>query len=201
MSPQENSRPTLIIVAGPNGSGKSTAFNSAGFELEGHRFWIINPDLLTARIAKAETLALADANLAAVQRIESWLYASIDVHQSIGVETVLSTKKYKRLVKHAKARGFAIWLVYVALDSPERNIERVAIRVTKGGHHVPDDKIRDRYTRSLANLKWFLDAADRAWVFDNSNPKISLVASKENGVVDRHDDAPELLDRAIRGVN
>jgi predicted ABC-type ATPase len=201
MSLPNGELPALAIVAGPNGSGKSTAFNQAGLMIEERKFWIINPDLLTARLAEAEALSLTDANLAAVQRIEKWLFASIDVHQNIGVETVLSTDKYKRLVEFAKSRGFEFWLVYVALDTPERNIERVAIRVTKGGHHVSDEKIRDRYRRSLANLKWFLDAADRAWVFDNSNPQVSLVASKENGVVERHGEAPELLDKAIGGVN
>jgi predicted ABC-type ATPase len=193
--------PVLAIIAGPNGSGKSTAFNRAGFKLQERKFWIINPDLLTVRLAEAEALSLTDANLAAVERIERWLFASIDVHQNIGVETVLSTDKYKRLVEFAKSKGFEFWLVYVALDSPERNIKRVAIRVAKGGHHVADEKIRDRYRRSLGNLKWFLDAADRAWIFDNSNSQISLVASKEDGVVERHEEAPEPLDKAIGGVN
>jgi predicted ABC-type ATPase len=64
--------------------------------------WIINPDLLTARLRACEGLGRDEANLAAVSRIETWLDASIDVHQTIGVETVLSTPKYRRLVTKAK---------------------------------------------------------------------------------------------------
>ena len=61
-------------------------------------FWIINPDLLTFRIRSVERKSLRGANLEAVKRVEAWLEASINAHQSIGVETVLSTAKYRRLV-------------------------------------------------------------------------------------------------------
>lgn len=77
--------------------------------------WIINPDLLTARISAVEGFALHDANLAAVQRIEKWLDASIDAHQTVGVETVLSTDKYRRIATAAKARGYLLRLTYVIL--------------------------------------------------------------------------------------
>ena len=69
----------------------------------------------------------------------------------------MSTDKYRKLVEHAKLRGFEIWLFYVLLDSPERNVERVAIRVKKGGHFVPTEKTIERYSRSLQQLPWFLD--------------------------------------------
>jgi predicted ABC-type ATPase len=64
--------------------------------------WIINPDVLTARIRTVEGRQLQDANLEAVRRIEAWLEASIRAHQTVGVETVLSTDKYRRLVVAAK---------------------------------------------------------------------------------------------------
>ncbi len=107
--------------------------------------------------------------MAAVQRIEAWLETSIRAHQSVGVETVLSTDKYRRLVLLAKKLRFEIRLTYVILDSPDRCIERVRVRVAKGGHDVPDDRVVSRYTRSLAQLPWFLDQADRASIYDNSS--------------------------------
>ena len=140
--------PALLIVAGPNGSGKSSAYEHADIELGGRSVWIVNPDLLARRIHEAEAIEAIEANLQVVVRIENWLDASIAVHKTVGVETVLSTGKYRRLVLEAKQRGFLIWLLYV-LDSPERNIERVKIRVAHGGHDVPEDKIRSRYHRSL----------------------------------------------------
>lgn len=175
--------PLLLVIAGPNGSGKSTAYRDTDFEREGRSFWIVNPDLLAGRIHRTETLPYDDANLQAVVRIETWLTACIDVHKSIGVETVLSSPKYRRVVDAAKAKGFAIWFIYVLLDSPERNVERVRLRVARGGHDVPEAKIRERYVRSLQQMPWFLEAADRAWVYDNSGAEPDLIARKEDGVL------------------
>jgi predicted ABC-type ATPase len=145
--------------------------------------WIINPDVLAVRIRSAEKLALADANLEAVKRIEKWLESSIDAHQSVGVETVLSTPKYRRLVDKAKSLGFEIGLIYVILESPELNVERVRLRMLKGGHAVPEAKIVERYWRSLEQLPWFLQEADKAWLYDNSGAVPKLIGQKEDGTV------------------
>jgi predicted ABC-type ATPase len=193
-------RPVFWIVAGPNGSGKSSAYQEADLEEIGRTVWIINPDLLAARIRDVEHLDLASANLAAVQRIERWLEASIDAHQTIGVETVLSTGKYRRLVTTARTRGHEVRLIYVILDSPERNVERVRFRVSKGGHAVPEDKIVERYFRSLAEMPWFLEQADRAWLYDNSAEKPRLVGRKEDGAIVLDPRAPAHLKQAVLSV-
>jgi len=112
-----------------------------------------------SRIAEIEKVE--NPNLEAVQRIEKWLEASIRAHQTIGVETVLSTDKYRRLVVEAKKLNFEIRLIYIILNSAELNIERVRMRVATGGHAVPEEKIRSRYKRSLEQLPWFLNEADR----------------------------------------
>src|SRR5262249_1209078 len=138
-------RPIFWIVAGPNGSGKSSIYQDTDIEAFARSVWIINPDLLTARLKEVEGLELGRANLEAVQRIEGWLDASVRAHQTVGVETVLSTQKYRGIVAAAKKLQFQIRLTYVVLDSPQRCIERVRLRVKKGGHAVPEDKIVDRY--------------------------------------------------------
>lgn len=105
---------------------------------------IINPDELSKRIERREQLPQQDANLEAVKRIEHWLYASVHAHQTVGVETVLSTDKYRRLVLEAKRRGFVVCMIFVFLSDAQLNVERVRIRVLKGGHDVPEDRIRSR---------------------------------------------------------
>jgi predicted ABC-type ATPase len=182
--PQSADRPLFLIIGGPNGSGKSSVYTDASIEHVGRSVWIINPDLLAQRISAVEGLAATTANLKAVQRIEAWLDASIAAHQSVGVETVLSTPKYRRLVDCAKRLRFEVGLVYVVLDSPQRNIERVRLRVQKGGHAVPENKIVERYSRSLAQLPWFVEAVDRAWVYDNSGASPKLIAQKDRGVLE-----------------
>ena len=181
--PSNAEPPVLLFVAGPNGSGKSSTYQHAGIEAFGRSVWIINPDVLAQRIHDVERFALDDANLQAVQRIEAWLETSIAAHQTVGVETVLSTPKYRRLVEKAKTLGFEIRLIYVLLDSPQRNVERVRLRVKKGGHAVPEDKILQRYTRSLEQLPWFLEQADQAWFYDNSGAEPRLIGEKHAGIV------------------
>src|SRR4029077_923134 len=60
---------------------------------------------------------------------------------SVGVETVLSSDKYRPLVETVLRRAGLVGLVYVALRSPAISRERVAARVRKGGHGVPEDKL------------------------------------------------------------
>lgn len=190
--------PKLWIVAGPNGSGKSTLYDTTLIDDFGRSVWIINPDLLTRRIMDSEGLELLDANRQAVERIMDWLDASLRTHQTVGVETVLSTDKYRALVQRARAGGFDVCLIYVMLRSPELNIERVKVRVARGGHDVPQEKIVARYERSLAQLPWFLEEADRAYIFDNSGAEPRLVAEKlPDGAVALDPDAPATLKRTL----
>jgi predicted ABC-type ATPase len=130
-------------------------------------------------------------------RIEAWLEASIRAHQTVGVETVLSTDKYRRLVVAAKEHQFEFRLIFVMLQSPDLNVQRVRLRVGKGGHDVPETKIRERWGRSLAQLPWFLEHADQAVMFDNSGPRPQLIGKKQNGMVTIDTDAPVALRQAL----
>lgn len=168
LTPRKPDKPVLWIVAGPNGSGKSSLYNRTDIEGWGGSVWIINPDLLTAKIVEYEKLTVGDANLAAVNRIERWLDASLQSYQTIGVETVLSTDKYRRLVSVAHSRGFEVRMLYVVLQSVELQLERIAIRVSHGGHGVPADKVASRRQRSFTQFIWFAREVDQCYVFDNS---------------------------------
>jgi predicted ABC-type ATPase len=100
----------------------------------------------------------------------------------------------------AKLRNFEIRLIYVLLDSVERNIARVATRVEKGGHDVPEQKIRERHVKSLLQLPWFLDQADQAFVFDNSGERIKKVADKVGGKIMVTPHYPQALSDVIRQI-
>ena len=190
-------RPTFWIVAGPNGSGKSSLYGNTDIEAFDQSVWIINPDLLTQRIQQVEKLPLAEANVQAVVRIEAWLEASIRAHQTVGVETVLSTDKYRRLVLDAKRRQFELRLIFVMLSSPDLNVQRVRLRVSKGGHDVPEAKIRQRWTKSLGQLPWFWDQADQAVIYDNSGAVPRLIGRKQRGTTVIDPQAPEALLKSL----
>jgi predicted ABC-type ATPase len=190
-------RPTFWIVAGPNGSGKSSLYGNSEIEAFDQSVWIINPDLLTRRIQEVEGLALQEANLQAVIRIEAWLDASLRAHQTVGVETVLSTDKYRRLVIEAKRRRFEFRLIFVMLASPDLNVQRVRRRVREGGHDVPEQKIHERWFKSLQQLPWFLDQADQAAIFDNSAAVPRLIGRKLDGAITIDPEAPKALLEAL----
>ena len=141
--------------------------------------WFINPDLLAKTIADHERLPLTpDANLEAVRRIERWLYASVDAHQTVGVETVMATDKYRGLVDRAHHQGYRVRLIYVFLKNADLNVARVRDRVESGGHDVPEASIRGRRERSFQQLSWFFEHADEVDIFDNSGAEPRLVARK-----------------------
>jgi predicted ABC-type ATPase len=192
--------PRLWIVAGPNGSGKSTLYESGDIEGFGRSVWIINPDALSTRISEQEGKPLAAANVEALNRIQKWLRASIRAHQTIGVETVLSTPKYRPLIRLAKSFGFEIRLLYVCLNSPELNVERVRLRVAKGGHAVPENKVVERYKRSFSQLPWFLRNADFAVIFDNSGASPTVVGRKHAELIELDPSAPEVVKIAVAKV-
>ena len=201
-TPRKPERPILWIVAGPNGSGKSSFYNRSDIEGWGGSVWIINPDLLTATIVENESAEIGAANLAAVQRIEHWLNASIDAYQTIGVETVLSSPKYQPLVTKAKQRGFEIRMLYVVLESAELQANRVVIRVAEGGHDVPVDKIIARRARSFEQLAWFMTASDQCFIFNNSTgtPKLAGIWELAEQRLGIHGTLPKDMQSTLQGL-
>ena len=77
--------------------------------------------------------------------------------------------------------GLIFRLVYVTTVSPDLNVERVRQRVLSGGHDVPEDRIRSRWDRSMINLTWFAQRADRALVLDNSGVELEILALRHLG--------------------
>lgn len=66
----------------------------------------------------------------------------------------------------------------------ELQLDRIRLRVAKGGHAVPEERVRARRLRSFDQLSWFLEAADAAWIFDNSASEPELVGRKISGQVE-----------------
>jgi predicted ABC-type ATPase len=96
----------------------------------------------------------------------------------------------------AKQRQFEFRLIFVMLASPDLNVQRVRLRVSKGGHDVSEAKIRKRWTKSPGQLPWYLEQADQAALFDNSGAVPQLIGRKQRGVIVIDPRAP----RALREV-
>lgn len=197
----ESRNPTLWMFAGPNGAGKSTFYKNADFLRGQAPFWIVNPDVLTSEIAEREGRAWLQANGVALDRIMTWLEASISMYRPVGFETVLSSEKYFPLIDRAVSQGFDFHLIYVALQSPQLHVERVRKRVSEGGHDVDEAKILARRLRSFENLQRVFGKAAFAQVWDNSASEPHLLFEKHGDVTEMFDpDAIPELTRRIRAA-
>jgi predicted ABC-type ATPase len=87
---------------------------------------------------------------------------------SFSFETVMSSPDKVALLEKAQALGYRTYLYYIATDDPLINVSRVKARVNLGGHPVPEDKIIQRYHRSLDLLIEAVKHANRTYFFDNS---------------------------------
>ncbi len=57
--------------------------------------------------------------------------------------------------------------------------------MAKGGHSVPDNKIKERYAKSISLLKKHIDLFNRVYVLDNSQNEIRLVVSFNDGKLEK----------------
>jgi predicted ABC-type ATPase len=110
--------------------------------------------------------------------------------KSFSFETVMSHKSKINEIKAIVASGYHAYLYFVCIDSPEVNISRVSNRVDKGGHFVAEDKIENRYYRTLGFLHQALPLCYRAYLFDNSGKTQELVAELYNGAMELKTENP-----------
>lgn len=104
---------------------------------------------------------------------------------SFTFETVMSSEDKIQVLQAARNAGFKNYLYYIATDDPAINVQRVRNRVSIGGHPVPEDKIRQRYYRSLDLLLSAIKLTDRAFIFDNSgNEAIWLAEINPEGEIE-----------------
>jgi predicted ABC-type ATPase len=101
---------------------------------------------------------------------------------SFTYETVMSHPDKIKFLKVAKNSGYRVYLYFVSTEDPEININRVNIRVAQKGHDVLNNIIKERYYKSLKNLKSAVKESSRAFIFDNSQNHINLIAEITDGI-------------------
>lgn len=158
--PFSDSAPNLIAIAGPNGAGKSTFYHAY---LSRHTLPFVNADVTALHLGIG---AYEAAELAEVARRE--LYAR---RESFIFETVFSDPAGGKLgfLEEAVASGYHVVLCFVGVSEPAVSEERVAIRVSKGGHDVPTDKLVTRYPRVMENLRLAMLRLPMVLVYDNDD--------------------------------
>ena len=166
MAKSAATKPTITVIAGTNGAGKSSIL---GEYLRQHGGEYFNPDEFARTLRQNDSrLTQEDANGLAWTAGKELLETAVGKNQDYIFETTLGGNTIPRLLADAASRGHRVVVWYVGLDSPETHIRRVAARVKRGGHAIPEAKIRERVTRSLENLVALLPVLHECRVFDNS---------------------------------
>lgn len=180
-------RPIVVALAGPNGAGKSTFFEA---HLAKTGLYFVNADVLALSLGMNPYAAagLADTlrRQLAAQR-ESFIF-----------ETVFSDPVGDKLgfLKDAENAGYTVALIFIGVAGPEVSDNRVAMRVSQGGHDVPREKLVERFPRVMKNLRRALAELPNVWVYDHSDLDLGyrLVAKVENGrEIDLYEPVPEWL--------
>jgi predicted ABC-type ATPase len=88
-------------------------------------------------------------------------------------------------LRQARNAGYWVCLVFIGLSDPHLSTARIMQRVASGGHDVPDEKLRRRFPRTLANLRSAISVVNEAYLFDNSSTEkpFRLVAVYSQGQV------------------
>ena len=162
----------LYLIAGANGSGKTT-FARELLKEE-------NVDFLNAdEIMASKNFTTIQAGKEYFRSLEKMVKAG----KSIALETTLSGKNHQNIIKDFKRVGYKIHLFYVFIDSAEACVNRVALRVAKGGHNVPTADIIRRYERSRKGFAEKKNSVDFWQLVYNGAREYEVVASGKGNYI------------------
>ncbi len=160
----------IFVLAGCNGAGKSSIGGAALLE-SGVEFH--NPDEAARRIAAANAhlvppLTQNQINGAAWSEGRRLLQQAIDRRLNFAFETTLGGRTMTELLEQAADAGLAVHVWFAGLTTVELHRDRVRRRVAKGGHDIPEAKIRERFDRGRENLIRLLPNLTALRLYDNS---------------------------------
>ena len=165
--------PRLYIISGCNGAGKTTASYSLLPEmLDCSEF--VNSDEF------AKGLSPFDPSKASIQASRFMLMKIrylLKRQQDFAIETTLATRTLLKTAKQAQSAGYTVTLLYFWLNSPDMAVERVRARVEAGGHNIPEETIRRRYSRGIYYFFNLYAPISERWILaDNSQIPFRVIA-------------------------
>jgi predicted ABC-type ATPase len=172
---------TIYIISGCNGAGKTTASYTILPEILNCKEFV-NADNIALGLSPFQPEKVAfEAGRIMLERIEYLL----ENNETFAIETTLATKIYKYKLLKAIENGYDVKLLFFWLPTVEMAINRVAIRVSEGGHNIPIDVIQRRYSRGIENLfKIYLPLCNEWAVFDNSDGEPLMIAQGIKSKID-----------------
>lgn len=193
-------QPVLVFLAGPNGAGKSTFYrNFLESQLAG-RLPFVNADEIAKALREAGAAGSdADYDRLAFDKTEELRHSLLEQRLSFCTETVFSDPEGAKLdfLRRARKAGYAVFMVFIGLDHTQLSVARVVQRVGAGGHDISDEKLEQRFPRTLANLRAAIEIVDEAFLFDNSSdvqPFRPLAIYSDGKLIERFDPVPPWAD-------
>jgi predicted ABC-type ATPase len=180
-------RPVVVALAGPSGAGKTTFYHAF---LEPTQLRFVSADVL-AEALRLEPYAAAELANALRRQLAA-------ERESFLFETVFSDPVGDKLgfLKRAAQEGYTVVLCFIGLRSPDVSEQRVAMRVSQGGHDVPTEKLAERFARTLRNLKAAIRELPHVWIFDNGDlaqPFRKVAVFRDGRQVELHRPVPAWL--------
>ena len=187
-------QPCLYIVAGPNGAGKTT-FAKKFLPEYAHCKEFVNADLIASGLSPFSPDAAA---LRAGRLLLEQIQLLAGKHSDFGFETTLAGVTYASLLRKLKAQGYEIHLFFLWIPTVEMALARIADRVRRGGHQIPEPVVRRRFHKGIAHLFGRYRPLLDAWtLLDNAGATPRAVAREEEGALQIFD---QELFAKIRGM-
>ncbi len=99
-----------------------------------------------------------------------------------GFETTLAGVTYVSLLRRLKIQGYRIQLFFLWIPTVEMALARIADRVRRGGHDIPEQVVRRRFPKGIEHLfARYRPLLDSWMLFDNSGTEPRLIAREELG--------------------
>jgi predicted ABC-type ATPase len=174
-----NEHPTVIVLAGPNGSGKTTAAPKLLPDVLGV-VEFVNADTIAQGLAAfGPELVALEAGAIMLSRLRQLA----DQRRNFAFETTLAGRSLAPWLARLIGDGYEFHLVCLWLPSADLAVARVADRVRRGGHHVPEETIRRRYHSGLRNFfRLYMPLATKWQMFDNSyGAEMRLIGKGNSG--------------------
>jgi predicted ABC-type ATPase len=167
--------PTLYIIAGPNGAGKTTASKTLLPNVFATDIFI-NADVIAAKLNPHNVEAVA---MKAARMMLEQIQNTLQERKTFAIETTMASRSYLNLVKQAQLSGYDVVLYFFYLPSAEMAKERVKLRVSQGGHHIPADVIERRYDLGIKYFFEYISIVNRLYVYKNDEKPPRLIARGE----------------------
>ena len=164
----------VVIVAGANGVGKTTF---ALQFLHEYDYEFLNADEIAKELSSENP---TEKKISAGKVFFKKLREATAQGKSLLIESTLSGRYLRDHFEIWKERAYQIQIVFIIVDAPEVSIARIAERVKKGGHFVPDKDVRRRFVRGQNNF-WeiYKNLADHWALIYNSEDNFREIAFGE----------------------